>query len=277
MRQVRSDAELKRKNEIHEIEERKNAHINDLIRKHDAAFQEMKAYYNDITANNLELIKSLKEQLEEMKKKESSDQKLMLEVTMENKRLTEPLQKAQKEVQQLRHELQNYAKDKESLQASKARIKNLEADLKSLRWEHEVLEQRFAKVQQERDELYDKFVASIFEVQQKSGLKNAVLEKKLETLNHELETRELQLSQLVATVNLDPEDAATITKRAQELMEEKDAKLLDQTQELTRLRKANADLIRVYEAKLGEYGIPTEDLGFQPNTTISSVPANLVS
>lgn len=60
MKQVRQDLELRRKNEIHEIEERKNAHINELIKKHDQAFAEIKAYYNDITANNLELIKSLK-------------------------------------------------------------------------------------------------------------------------------------------------------------------------------------------------------------------------
>lgn len=76
MRQQRDDLELRRKNEIHEVEgipcfstvwtvlmvnaERKNSHINDLMKKHDKAFQEIKAYYNDITLNNLELIKSLK-------------------------------------------------------------------------------------------------------------------------------------------------------------------------------------------------------------------------
>lgn len=75
MKQLRDDLELRRKNEIHEIEgivfvapfaetylgiERKNAHINELMKKHDKAFQEIKVYYNDITLNNLELIKSLK-------------------------------------------------------------------------------------------------------------------------------------------------------------------------------------------------------------------------
>jgi ribosomal protein S4 len=86
------------------------------------------------------------DQLEDMKKKEASDQKLMLEVNMENKRLSEPLQKALKEVEHLRHELQNYTKDKESLQLSKAKVKVLENELKNLKWSHEVLEQRFQKV-----------------------------------------------------------------------------------------------------------------------------------
>jgi septal ring factor EnvC (AmiA/AmiB activator) len=137
---------LRHKNEVHEIEERKNAHINDLIVKHDSSFAEMKAYYNEVTQSGLENIKNLKDRLEDMKKKEASDNKLMLEVTIENKRLSEPLQKAVKEVESLRHQLANYNKDKESLQHTKARVKVLEGELKAVKWEHEVLEQRFAKV-----------------------------------------------------------------------------------------------------------------------------------
>ena len=33
--------------EIHEIEERKNQHINDLLKNHEEAFREMKDYYNE--------------------------------------------------------------------------------------------------------------------------------------------------------------------------------------------------------------------------------------
>lgn len=49
--------------EIHEIEERKNQHINDLMKNHEEAFREMKEYYNDITRENLELIRMHKEKL----------------------------------------------------------------------------------------------------------------------------------------------------------------------------------------------------------------------
>lgn len=52
----------------------------------------------------------VQESLEEARRKEASDQKLVLEVTMENKRLTEPLQKANKEVERLRQQLANYNK-----------------------------------------------------------------------------------------------------------------------------------------------------------------------
>jgi len=42
--------------------------------------------------------------------------------------------------------------------------------------------------------------------------------------------------------------------------------------------KAYNDAIRVYEAKLVEFGIPPEELGFQPIETVTStMPAGLVS
>ena len=164
MKILRDDLELRRKQEIHEIEERKNTHINELMKKHEKAFAEIKNYYNDITHNNLDLIKTLKEDVAEMKKKETSNEKLMYEIAQENKRLSEPLAKALKEVETLRLQLQNYEKDKLSLSHTKARLVATEKQLKNLEWEHEIFEQRFEQIQQEQDELYDKFESSIYEV-----------------------------------------------------------------------------------------------------------------
>merc|ERR1712039_490317 len=68
--QLKIDLELRRKVEIHEIEERKNQHINELLHNHQEAFDEIKLYYNDITFDNLQLIKSLKDDIQDMKEKE---------------------------------------------------------------------------------------------------------------------------------------------------------------------------------------------------------------
>lgn len=81
----REELELRRKTEIHEVEEvsshhllqhtnsaiyslakcvlfmqRKNGQINTLMKNHEKAFSDIKNYYNDITLNNLALINSLK-------------------------------------------------------------------------------------------------------------------------------------------------------------------------------------------------------------------------
>jgi len=278
MKILRDEMELRRKLEIHEIEERKNSHINELMKRHEKAFGEIKNYYNDITHNNLDLIKSLKEEAGDMKKKEAANEKLMFEIAQENKRLSEPLTRALKEVEQLRHELANYEKDKLSLQNAKARLLVLEEQNKQVQWQYEVLQQRFAMVQRERDDLYEKFESTIYDVQQKSGFKNLVLEKKVSSLVTELEKKEAQLNEVLAASNLDPVMLGNITRKLDEVLDSKNKAIKDLQYELAKVTKAHNDLIRVYEAKLEEFGVPKEELGFQPlMSRTTAAPAGLVA
>ena len=89
MVELREEMELRKKTEIHEVEEvrlshhntalfitpallslsfslslshyqRKNGQISTLMKNHEKAFSDIKNYYNDITLNNLALINSLK-------------------------------------------------------------------------------------------------------------------------------------------------------------------------------------------------------------------------
>jgi hypothetical protein len=60
MKMLRDELDLRRKTEIHEVEERKNGQISTLMQRHEEAFTDIKNYYNDITLNNLALINSLK-------------------------------------------------------------------------------------------------------------------------------------------------------------------------------------------------------------------------
>ena len=61
---------------------------------HERAFLDIKNYYTDITINNLDLIKSLKEEVAQKKKTENMDEKEMFEIAQENKRMSEPLKEA---------------------------------------------------------------------------------------------------------------------------------------------------------------------------------------
>lgn len=264
MKALREELELRRKTEIHEIEERKNGQINTLMKNHEKAFSDIKNYYNDITLNNLALINSLKEQVEEMKKKEERMEKQLNEIMAENKRLTEPLQKAREEVEELRKQLANYEKDKASLASAKARLKVQDEELRSLHWEHEVLQQRFSQTQSERDELYGKFVKAIHEVQQKSNFKNLLLEKKLSALADTLEKKEAQLNEVLSASNLDPTALTVVTRKLEDVLDSKNSAIKDLQYELARVCKAHNDLIRTYEAKLQSFGVPTEELGFKP-------------
>ena len=66
----------------------------DLTKRHEVAFAEIKAYYNDVTANNLDLVKALKEDATELRKREAAADKLLAEIAAENRALSEPLAQA---------------------------------------------------------------------------------------------------------------------------------------------------------------------------------------
>ncbi|NXD87912.1 DRC4 protein, partial [Halcyon senegalensis] len=264
MQTLRDELDLRRKTEIHEVEERKNSQINELMRNHEKAFDDIKNYYNDITLKNLALISLLKEQMEEMKKKENHLEKEKADVLLENKQLKEPLQQAQEQVAELQKKLAHYDKDKEALTNTKARLKVTQKDLKDLQWEHEVLEQRFIKVQAERDELYHKFTKAITEVQQKTGFKNLLLERKLKGLLSVLEKKEVELSEAFAASNLDPGALSLVSHKLEDVLDSKNATIKDLQLQLARVCKAHDDMLQTFEAKLMAFGIPLDNLGFKP-------------
>jgi len=77
LKELREELELRMKVEIHEIEERKNQHINELMMNHQEAFTEMKVYYNDITRENLELIRMHKDKLIDIRKQIEQNEELV--------------------------------------------------------------------------------------------------------------------------------------------------------------------------------------------------------
>ncbi|XP_011704734.1 PREDICTED: growth arrest-specific protein 8 [Wasmannia auropunctata] len=255
---------LKHRMEVTEVEERKNAQIANLIKNHENAFTEMKNYYNDITLNNLSLIKSMKEQMEVMRNNEERMKKQVRELAAENKKYSTDLKASQETVTELNRQLANYEKDKQCLVNTKRRLSVVAKDLENLKWENEVLELRFEKCQSERDELHSRFVSAIFELQQKTGLKNVLLEKKLEKLSDLLEQREAQISEVLVAAQLDPTAVINVNKKLEDMLNRKNTAIQDLQYELAKVCKAHDDLLAAYESKLQEYGIPKAELGFQP-------------
>merc|ERR1719284_1635732 len=144
---LKVDLELRRKVDIHEIEERKNQHINDLLMNHQDAFDLIKSYYNDITHDNLSLIRSLKDEIAEMRAKEKANQKKMHQLTIDNKNLTEPLAQKEKARAELQEQLKYAAKDKMALKNLRARSAQLEEKMKEAKQEYRSIEEKFLKTE----------------------------------------------------------------------------------------------------------------------------------
>ena len=193
MKDVRVRITTQRKAEIKAIEKMKDAHIHELMKQHKEAFNEIKNYYNDITHNNLDLIKSLKEEVSDLKKSDVERSKSKDEIALKHKRMTEPLKRMRLEVAELKKQLEAYNEDKEKLKDAKEALMELEERHRVLEWENEVLTQRLEALEGEREQLKTSFNESIYEVQQKAGFKNLLLEKRLAAVSEEAETFEAQL------------------------------------------------------------------------------------
>ncbi|KAF1784287.1 S-adenosyl-L-methionine-dependent methyltransferase [Phytophthora cactorum] len=262
----RDDLEARRKQDTQKIEERKNLHIAQLMTAHEKAFGEIKNYYNDITHNNLDLIKSLKEEVSEMKKKEAQDEKLMFEISQENKRMSEPLKRALLDVEKLRKNICVYQEEKVELRTAKAQLLVLEQEYATLSWEFEVLQQRAAQVARELEELTTQFHSSIYDVQQKAGLKNLLLEKKMGALTLQLEQKDAELNEVLLHAKLDPAIVDRVKGRLEDIMANKAEDLRELEAEMAQVRKLQQELVTAMQLKMSEYGLPLDELGFMPQT-----------
>lgn len=277
--QLKVDLELRRKVEIHEIEERKNQHINELLFNHQEAFDEIKTYYNDITHDNLQLIRELKDEIHDMREREKKNQKRMALLTQENKDLTEPLLKKQEEQRELEEKLKSYTKDKMALKNLKAHNKQLEERIQEAKQEYRGTEEKFRKIEKERDDLYKRFQKAVREIQRKAELgKNSVLEKKLEALQGQFDQKQGELTEVLAAAKLDPSVVASVTKKLEQVLGSKNRQIKDLQYQVHQCTKGYNDTIRVYESKLPALGIDPEEIGFEAiQTATSLMPARLVT
>lgn len=122
---------------------------------------------------------------------------------------------------------------------------------------------------------FDKLTA---EVKKHAEMYNVVLKRKMDTEMEQLEQKEAQLHQLMQNSALEPKAVEEIKNKVKESIEVKNQAIKNLKYSIHHATKAYNDAIRVYEAKLIQFGIPSEELGFQPLQTITStMPAGLVS
>lgn len=158
---LRAELELRRKVEVHEIEERKNQHINELCINHEEAFREMKDYYNDITRENLELIRMYKEKCIDIKNQTEQNEVTVEHLKLKMKELKIPLANAVAEKDSLSRQLSNYSKDIMALRNAKARLQVLKNKEKECKQDRSDLEEKFLGVEKEKKDMYTKFELAI--------------------------------------------------------------------------------------------------------------------
>ena len=72
------------------------------------------------------------------------------------------------------------------------KIVETQKEYQDLEWQYEVRLQQYQYIEQEKKQLFEKFHAIVYDVHRKTGLRNLILEKKLETIQESLETKDAQ-------------------------------------------------------------------------------------
>lgn len=275
---LKVDLELRRKVEIHEIEERKNRHINELLVNHQQAFDEIKAYYNEITHDKLQLIRSLKDEIQTMREREKKNKKTIGKLTQENKDLGGNLVEKLDEQRDLEFKLRSFAKDKMALKNLRSHQKKVEERITEAKSEYRSNEERYRKVEKERDDLQRRFQKAVQDIQRRAELaKNAVLEKKLEELTLHHDDKQAQLAEVLTAAKLDPSVVSNVTNKLEQVLNAKNREIKDLQYHVHQCTKAYNDTIRVYETRLPSFGVPGE-VGFDIiKTDTSKMPARLVT
>ena len=264
MKKSRDALDKERKDDIKAIEDRKHNIVEDLLAEHAKTFADIKNYYNDITHNNLDLIKSLKEEVKELEVDEKKDELRLQEKMAENKKLAAPLKRMQDDLVRLKLESDEYKKERDDMKRVKTSLAAIDGDQSIITWELETLVQRSEDLVKERDELRVNLQSSIYDVKQKSSFKGLLLEKKLFAMQRVHEEREAQLNEVLSRANLDPSVLGQIRTHVDDVMLRKNNEARKLQSEVARLQALNDQLQLSIDLKLREYGLKLTDLGFEP-------------
>ena len=267
MKEMRNNATEQRNKTIEEITEKKGREIKKLTEQHATDFSKMKNYLADDLKRAYKLqtqLKNAKNKKINLKNRIEIPYKRIIE---ENKRLLEKEAKCKENFNLLRNQNRDY--------------KDLIKQLLDQEYKYEVTFQKVAYLDKEHNHYVDKYKNSLHKVEQESGLKNLILEKKLEILEDNLEIKEVQLKELIKRTLIDPSQINQLTSTLEEVDLMKTETINQLEEELKRIKETHANMIKTYEAKLAEFGIPVEEIGFEPLLpvneikTVSGSPENL--
>lgn len=253
IKHLRDEMDRQRTEEIAAIDRRKEEHVQELQEVHDKAFQDIKEYFNEVTSSNLETIRTLKDEVYSRKRTEAHNEKAMFEIAQTNKRLTEPLTKAQRQKKQLEAELSNYERDRAALKTTKQELKQLEQRMKGLTWEHEVLRQRYGKLTEDRDLVFNQYSDMLQEIQQKAVFKRVLVRRKIEVVNDNIERKDAQIGELLSRANV--EGGSEVAGQVDDLLRRKDETVSTLQKLLAELTTRHEKVVRAYEEHARANGV----------------------
>ncbi|XP_073321148.1 dynein regulatory complex subunit 4 [Pagrus major] len=243
-----------RKNKFSEGEDHWNSYIAALHEDHCKALSDADALVKQMHEDMEMVNDSVKKQIEDMTMKQEQKKKDLVPVLQDNKRLSKLLSKALEENAEKEKKLSYKGMTRDSGEKIKKK------QLNDLKWEHEALEQKFSKLQLERDQLYETFTLNIQKMQQRASVESELLERQLNALTDRLEKTQAQLNLVLSASNVDQTSLGGVTNKVEQNLDSSNNTIKNLQCKKAQISKARKDLLLAVEAKQRALGVPVEVL-----------------
>jgi growth arrest-specific protein 8 len=254
------------------------------MKNHEAAFGEMREYYQGITADNCGLIQRYEAELADLRTNQLRNADLLTAAENENGRLRDPLAAIMAEVSQLRASLSEVEKIKLMLRNATGRLKDSgrrrDAEVRAVA----KLKQRLGDCEKRRESLYKDFETTILDLQSKTDRKNLMLAKRLDGYEAEAEGCEAKIEQMVTAMELDKSEVLDVLRHTAAAVNEVDHEAEQAEFAIARGVKVFNETLRAFQEKMQSLGIPEDEVGSigfellpEPEGGASTQPSGLIA
>ena len=143
LRREKEGVERKRVQEVANVERIVEDNVAETLKRHEVDMANCHRPYNDALYQNLDLIKSLKDEVLRLKKEQRKRDRALEETASTNRNTVAPLEEASRDVKALFERRDLFKKQQADLKAHKQSLQEAEAELSDLKFRYEVLFQKF--------------------------------------------------------------------------------------------------------------------------------------
>ncbi|XP_028261457.1 dynein regulatory complex subunit 4-like [Parambassis ranga] len=237
-----------------EREHQWNSHIASLKEHHAKTM----SGFDDIVSQmekDLDEIIAHKKEIKELTINTRELEKSIESVLEDNKRLVELISTVKKEKTQAEKKVKYYIEGKILWKRTE---KDRHKKLRDLKQDHEQLEEKFIKLQQEVGERSRSFAQSVQELQHQADVKEELLKKKLQSVKESVEKTHAQLSSVLSASNMDHTALTGNIKKMEEKLDSANNTIKDLEYRRRLVARAHRDLLLFIEAKEAACGVPVK-------------------
>jgi chromosome segregation ATPase len=198
---LEADLELREKVDMHELEERKNLHINQLIQTFDEKLDKWKRENIEQIKDNISLIKSNRQYIENLKNSNKALEKELEELGKKKSVVDVQLEEAKKQNSFINNRLAKYYNQETNIVHVDAKIKSLRKRCNETQEKTKEIEKRKNQLINEIREVRNKFKEAIIKYKDRAEFKNNQLDQHILQLKKNYDERELEIEKILEEVD----------------------------------------------------------------------------